>query len=431
MHNLIALFYVLLAVVGGGAPGRDALDALSTEGYWATKGLTPSVELFKGELATAAPADLEQAVKDLSSEDFATRKKARQRLEAGGAAAAEKLEALHSKDAEVMELAAELSARYLGVRERRVRRLMAIRGLGEKKDATAGAMLKELLSSKEPFEAVYAARALAGIEGKAWAPADHSKAVAADLELVPKDATAVGQVLPVGLEPWSVEGIAAYGAASRQRLNNPPAMAEGLRDRLMKTLVGYLEQVGNFRVDGVTVGMNLDGPQGWVELIVHGEFDGRRVAEAVSGEKVGSIEGMEGVRMDRATVLVASPERLVALVPLGPGGGAEAAVIAALGGKGGLAQNAALRAEAQAADKRGRAGGGGVPGGGGGGGGAGDGHDAAGAGVQRRGQGAIFDGGDERGEGGVSFRGGGVGRGEAEDVGGGGEHAGGGGGQEH
>jgi hypothetical protein len=357
MQSLIALFYVLLMVVGGSAPGRDALDAVPTEVYWGTKGITPSVEMFKGELSSAPPATLEQDVKDLGSDDFKTREGAKKRLEAGGAAAAEKLRALDSKDPEVQALTADLAGKFLTGRVRSVQRLMAIRGLGEKRDASAVDLLKPLLASKAPFEAVYAARALAQIEGKPWTAPDHSKDVAGEVALVQKDATAVVQVMPIGLDAMSLEKVAEYGLSASMRPRGMAGAApavEAARQAILKRLVAVVEQVGNFRVDGVTVGMNLGGPEGWVEVIIHGEFDGRLIAETVSGQKAQTMGGGEGVALgDRAVVLLSAPERLVAVVPVGGGDVTQTVAEGLKGGASGLAGNAEIEREVKAVDKSG------------------------------------------------------------------------------
>lgn len=352
MDKIGALFYLLLMVIGGNSAGRDALDALPTETYWKGKGITPSVEVYKGVLATAAPATLDQDVQALGSDDFKTREGAKKRLEAGGAQAAEKLRDLNSKDPEVQQMAAAMAAKYLNGESSRVQRLMAIRGLGESKERSAVEVLRPLLGSKEPFVAVYAARALAQIGGKAWVPTDHSKEVAGDLALLHKDATAVGQFLPLGLEPMSIEKVAEYAAASGERRGSSLTQEEE-----MKRLLACLEQVGDFRVDGVTVGVNLEGPQGWTEVVVHGEFDGRRVAELVSGEPVGKVAGVDGVMLGKeGALLLPSEGRLVAVIPFGGNANLEA-VAGALqpGSAEGLGHNAGLQGEIQKADKSGPA----------------------------------------------------------------------------
>src|SRR5213075_163124 len=76
-----------------------------------------------------------------------------------------------------------------------VRKLVAIRALGEKKSREALPALQPLLNSKEPFVADYAARAIAQIEGKPLPSRRLTpENLKTDLSLLPATCSIVGQV---------------------------------------------------------------------------------------------------------------------------------------------------------------------------------------------------------------------------------------------
>src|SRR5439155_1498164 len=129
--------------------------------------------------------------------------------------------------------------------------------------------------SKEPFVADYARRAVARIEGKPVEPLAHAEAVRKDLWLLPANCAAVGQFAP------------RPGLAQRfdQAIEPMHIRPEQKKDRL-RLLTEYVlelaDQIGNVRIDGVTVGASDDFSftGGFVVAIVRGQFDRAAVAEA-------------------------------------------------------------------------------------------------------------------------------------------------------
>jgi hypothetical protein len=106
---MISSWAMMLVLLAGG--GNDLLDYLPAKHYWQAKSVTVTTENLLAELK-ADPKDKATAV----------------------------------------------------------RRLMAIRTLGEQKDPNALPALKKLLGSKELFEDEYARRAVAAIEGRNSSP---------------------------------------------------------------------------------------------------------------------------------------------------------------------------------------------------------------------------------------------------------------------
>jgi len=124
---------MLMTLVGGGG-GNDLVDYLDTNSYWAQQSVEVTVPEMKAQLA---PADAKGDP---------------------------------------------------------VRRLMAIRTLGELKKKGAIATLQPLLKSKTLFEAEYAAAAIAAIEGKKFKrPGLSAKERMKDVYLLPAGCGEVGQ----------------------------------------------------------------------------------------------------------------------------------------------------------------------------------------------------------------------------------------------
>src|SRR5207253_10196799 len=98
--------------LGGGA--NDLLDMVHTDSYWKAKQVTVSVEQLIADATAGAPANADAATPQAAS----------------------------------------------------VRRLMAIRTLGEMKKDEGLATLQSLVDSKEPFVGDYAKSAIASIQGK-------------------------------------------------------------------------------------------------------------------------------------------------------------------------------------------------------------------------------------------------------------------------
>src|SRR4051812_49756963 len=153
------IFSILFALLSGGA--NDLLDFVSSDAYWKAKAVTVSMEQLTAELKTEAGADVAELIKALGAGEYAQREEAARKIIAQGPAALPGLEkAADDPDAEISSRVKNLMQQIrLNSKAGGVRRLLAIRTLGELKKPEALPLLKPLLTSKEMFVADYAARA--------------------------------------------------------------------------------------------------------------------------------------------------------------------------------------------------------------------------------------------------------------------------------
>lgn len=333
-YSILTLIFCLLT--GG---GNELLDYLPSEAYWKHKQVDVSVEAMVKQLAQAEERDVAALVVDLGSPDAATRDEAAVKIrEAGPGALPQVREAADSPDAEVRRRARTL-ARQLGAdaMEQGVRRLMAIRTLGELGKPEGVAALKPLLASKELFVAEYAQGAIDAIEGKGQ-PAkagDAARPAVDDVWLLPAECRAVGQLVPRGGPPLAAAVLSTGGKED----------VEDRAGQLTRTVLALAEQIGNVRIDAVTFGLagNPMAPEpgqkpGSVTVIVRGLYNAewaRALARAegvslrdVDGTAVFEPDGEQAWLMpsDELFVLVASPEpdalplaEIVAAVKAGEG----------------------------------------------------------------------------------------------------------------
>jgi hypothetical protein len=219
-----ASIFLIFTMLLGGSPGNELLDLIPTDAYWKSKAVEITVPNIMLELNSIKPDD--------TSKEIA------------------------------------------------VRRLMAIRTLGELKNADAIATLKPQLDSKEMFVAAYAQRALNAIDGKpapasSGVPPDRMKA---DLYMLPEHCGAVAQARFVAGKPLVFpkpkegDDAAVDTAAQLEQLSN--------------ILIYVAEMTGNIRVDGVTIGLSDEvGPnQGFFALFVRGEWDADAVKGAIQSQ---------------------------------------------------------------------------------------------------------------------------------------------------
>jgi hypothetical protein len=365
---------VLLVLFGGnGHGGRDLLDLMPTDAYWQAKHVAVTVGQLEADAGpTVPPEHLDLLIHDLQAPEFKTRDAAKRKIYAMGPAALPTLKGEEaSNDPEVKTVATELVTRLEAhEKEREVRRLMAIRTLGERKEQGAVELLKGLEGSKELFVSEYAARAVARIEGKEFAVPDRRAAVAGDLKVVPGEASIVGQCVGITEKPVTIEGL-VDSALEMVRTLPPGAMGDASKiptkgvmiHRLVVGMLQVADRIGDVRFDGITVEVSKDvGPSGGsAVLVLRGEYDRDAVIEAL--QAMASAEGMGNASLkvtdeggvkeieegESATMgLLPSNEQLVVLMagdrqktllPL------KAEVLGALkSGKGALEQNAALGA---------------------------------------------------------------------------------------
>ncbi len=352
---------MMLVLLGGG--GNDLLDFISPEAYWKTKGVEITVENLLTELKPAGIVDTSALIKQLGANEYKAREEASRRLAAMGPAVLPELrKAVKSSDAEISARAETIIHGFSGkTSERVVRRLMAIRTLGEQKYRRAIPALRKLLDSKAIFEAEYARAAIAAIEGKPFKrPGASAKAMQSDLWLLPVNCGTVGQVRMLPGKPIDI----------KQMLKTlgpmlPEGKAEEAMEQVNKMIISVAERVGNIRLDGVTFGLadNMPGRDtngrhtGYVVLVARGFYDPAAVREVLiekwaKPEKIGRTEFL-WIENDAGLVL-ASQQRLIFMI--GPSGDQLPVkqVLAALkSGKGKLAGNKAMAGLIKSADTTG------------------------------------------------------------------------------
>ena len=249
---------LIMLVVMGGPIGNDLLSFVDSQAYWKAKGVDVSV-----------PAMTEQV---------------------GGAKA----------DAEDPKV-------------RSIRRLMAIRTLGELKDAQALPTLKKLLKSKEPFVADYSARAVAAITGKTYAP---PKAPAAarqrDLGLLPAGCGVVGQAMMIAPADKTGNLRSKLGDAKLPGGMGKDQALEMLTEMVLK----LAEKVGNIRLEAVTIGAasEIGEDSGFAVVVARGLYDAATVRNVLApmARESTQIDGIDVLRLDSEVALIApSNDRLV------------------------------------------------------------------------------------------------------------------------
>jgi len=300
MTSWSLIFTILLS--GGGS--NDLLTWMPTADYWKAKGVTVSASAMLAELkAPAAPAGTKPAT--APSADGAP---------APGPKAAE------------------------------VRRLMAIRTLGELKAKEATAALKGLTSSKDAFVAEYAQAALAAIEGKAYSrPRPTAEALQKDVWLLPQNCGLVAQA-----SPSLGTGMAIDKVLESMGESIPADQKDAAREKVTEMILAVAEKIGNARLDAMTMGVpdDVGSRNGYVAVIARGQYDRAAMKEmlrenARGNERQETIEGAEFIGLGGgACVLMPSADQFIFLagpkwemLPI-----AEMAK-AVKAGKGGLADN--------------------------------------------------------------------------------------------
>lgn len=346
--SLVTLITFLL-----GAGGGDLLDYLPTDAYWKAKEVNVTAEALTKELQPTPLADVDGLIAQLNSPDAAVRDAAAAKIRAAGPGAIPALqEETESDIIEVSRRAKSLIQEITAdTKPAAVRRLMAIRTLGERKDRSALDALRPLLQSPEPFVAEYAARAIASIEGKPYQRPRPDQALGNDLWLLPAQTAAVAQYAPRG----------SLAIPFDQAVNNMHIRPEQKADRiqsLTEMVLTLAERVGNLRVDGVTAGLSGDVTDrtGFLVAVVRGQFDRTAFSELVrlTGTPAGNVGGYDVFQPDNESALFFASDN-VAVYMAAPAGTAlplKEMAEAVKTGKGGLARAEVLVDLVKAADTK-------------------------------------------------------------------------------
>jgi hypothetical protein len=294
MQTGFSMIFFLFTLIGGGG-GNHLLDYASTEAYWKSKGVAVSLQTMTNELRTSDAQDITELIKQLASPDGAVRAGAAKKIVQLGEAVLPQLEkAAEIPDPEVAATVKNLIADISSASKvNAIRRLMAIRTLGELKKPEALAVLKPLLNAKEMFVAEYAARSIAQIEGKPLSPggatADQKKS---DLWLLTADCRLVVQVAPA-FAPVAVDTLIEKIPAAA--IGNPNK--DQIKADITKAVLLVAEMIGDVRVDSITVGSSADfGPNnGFAAVIARGQYDSAAARQALTKLQIAarSVGGAE------------------------------------------------------------------------------------------------------------------------------------------
>jgi len=332
--------FLLVALMGNG--GNHLLDYASSELYWKSKGVAVGIESMLAELKPADKVDAAELIRQLASPDPEVRQQAAKGiLQKGKETIPQLQEATRAADPQLAAAAKNLIAELsLSGKAAEVRRLMAIRTLGEIKRAEAMPTLKSLADSKDVFVAEYARRAIASIEGKAYEialPAVELRRT--DAMLLPAECRAVLQQSAAGAQTMSFDRLVNdLDVPAEMQLNKAEII-----EKITSQVISIAEQTGDVRIDTITVGVSGDigGNAGFVVAVVRGQYDARAAAATLQrlGVPLKNVGGADVFSPDNHAALIpASNDRFILLagpkleaMPL------EAMATAITANKGGLA----------------------------------------------------------------------------------------------
>jgi len=300
---------LLVVLLSAGGAGNDLLDYLDTRAYWKLKGIEVTVENMTRELAEVQSREVARLIRNLGADDFKTREEATRKLRSIGAPALGALKkAAENDDPEVRSRAREiLKTVSKAARAKAVRRLMAIRALGELGNKAALPPLRELLGSREPFVADYAGATVARLEGKKHARAvPRPSDLAADLRLLPPGCGVVAQAVmkPGAPLDWD-KTFAQVG-----NLMPPGLDLAEVKQKVATALANVAEQVGNFRLQAITFGLaaKIGDQSGFAVVVARGIYDPEAVAALLRQQEAAErkISGQSVFAVEREMMLIPS-----------------------------------------------------------------------------------------------------------------------------
>jgi hypothetical protein len=303
--------YILMFLLGG---SNDLLDYVPTYAYWQIKQVHVTLVGMTAELEQPAAPDVTALIDDLSNADPQVRAAAGLKLtDIGWKIVPQLWAAVDNGDPETSNQARRLIARIdVTSKPSLVRRLMAIRTLGELKQPAALATLKPLLDSKEQFEADYAAAAIAQIERRPnRRPTLALAKRAADAWAMPHDCASVLQIVARSGHPVDLSILAQQCAGM---MGEPPAR---FMDECNHCVIETVEEVGNIRLNAVTIGCSPDvDASGYVVVVFHCIYDHQALAAQLQQQRirVRAINGMDVYQTDASiSMLMPDDNRLIAI----------------------------------------------------------------------------------------------------------------------
>ncbi len=310
---------LMILLVNGGS--RDLLDCLSVQDYWQAKSVPVNVENMTMEIAITKDQkvqDISALIKDLGSDEYETRETATKKIRAMGSGVVPQLKekGLTSTEPEVIDRARKIIENFTtGIKAKEIRKLMALRALGELKNPQAIPALQALLaSSKDPFVIDYTQAAIAAIAGKTYHRTVATPIqMGADLNTLPPGLGVVAQQRFEGSATGLIDTIMAQnmGAAF------PPEAKQQALDQGNKQVIEVAEKLGNIRVDSITVGVSKDigNNAGFVAILARGNFDPAALAEIIGTNlKAETIAGIPAYTRENAALFVPSGQRIALYV---------------------------------------------------------------------------------------------------------------------
>ncbi|HWE00901.1 MAG TPA: hypothetical protein VG326_00725 [Tepidisphaeraceae bacterium] len=288
------LLLILIGLLLGGG-GSDLLDYVPSDSYWKSNAVEISVDSMTAELAPPADAAVAKWIDELDSPDEQIRAAGYERLLDAGPIAFKSLLpiARHGSPAARDRAATMIERMNNAPRRHAIRKLMAIRKLGELRQPAAIAVLQTLLKSDEPFVAGYASAAIAQIERK---PASRAQLIGSqkDVWLLPASCGAVVHLHFTGGHPIDYERVFKQFPLPR---NQDKALAI---DFIAGKALEWANAIGNVRVDAISVGVSADlnADAGDATFILAGEFDVQAIDDLTQRQKT-VFETIDGVRILR------------------------------------------------------------------------------------------------------------------------------------
>ncbi len=254
----------------------DGLEFVDPVVYWQIKNVEITADNMIAELNEADPneppaekpplVDYDAIVQQLGSDAFADREAAQKKLEEAGQQALPALEKGTESDDPEISVRSQRAIHNIqqamqqqqmqgirppqppGPQHKAIRRLMAIRTIGEKKYRQALPLLEQLTNSPTLFEAEYARRAIAQINDKPFElPQLDQRLLAADVAAMPANTLAIMQSR-TARQPQKLD--------LRNLIFAFDAPAD-VYEQMMRGLISTLETTGNYRIDSITASLSF------------------------------------------------------------------------------------------------------------------------------------------------------------------------------
>ncbi|MFT4547295.1 MAG: hypothetical protein ACI9MB_001241 [Verrucomicrobiales bacterium] len=207
------------------------------------------------------------------------------------------------------------------VKAQEVKKLLAMRALGQMKDKAALPALQKAAGSKKLFFSEYASEAIAVIEGKEFVENGLDPALLKrDLALLP---AGIGLVVQARLESGGsldLKKVVGDAFAGQDGVPSAEEMLKQVNEGLGEVFKG----IGNVRLDAVTMGVSADvgDDSGFVIIIARGKYDHRAMESYVSrqaGTKPHSIGGTMFLGLDGDDAALAPVSNELLILVSGPG----------------------------------------------------------------------------------------------------------------